>query len=234
VARSIRTEDIEFHQELRDSYRQIAAVEPQRCVLERRHETPGRGCAVYGPALRERFFRASVDHRGQSGMSAVRSSRQLPSSSREPGAGGASRRRDGLADASAAGGIQHALADRGRARHGKATLAIGWRVDSPIAIPWRADVQTPRRCRLIHPIRSAPCGRVPWGRLLTLNAAQRQGGSDRHQRLTKPARYLFFGSTGAVEGWRVCIVAPFDESSQRRHALFKILREPRGNSLFCS
>src|SRR3981081_2784724 len=54
-------EDIEFHQELRDAYRQIAADEPQRCVLIDAHAGAGAVAASVWAALRERFFAASVD-----------------------------------------------------------------------------------------------------------------------------------------------------------------------------
>jgi dTMP kinase len=49
-------EDIRFHQELRDAYRQIAAVEPQRCVLIDATADPGTVAASVWAALRDRFF----------------------------------------------------------------------------------------------------------------------------------------------------------------------------------
>src|ERR1700732_4676562 len=54
-------EDIRFHQELRDAYRQIAADEPQRCVLIDANADAGAVAANVWAALRERFFAASVD-----------------------------------------------------------------------------------------------------------------------------------------------------------------------------
>ncbi len=54
-------EDIRFHQELRDAYRQIAADEPQRCVLIDANADAGAVAAGVWAALRERFFAASVD-----------------------------------------------------------------------------------------------------------------------------------------------------------------------------
>ncbi|MGZ5935046.1 MAG: dTMP kinase [Rhizomicrobium sp.] len=49
-------EDRKFHQELRDAYRQIAAAEPQRCVLIDANADPDTVAANIWTALRERFF----------------------------------------------------------------------------------------------------------------------------------------------------------------------------------
>jgi len=49
-------EDIRFHQELRDAYRQIAANEPQRCVLIDANADAGTVAASIWAALRSRFF----------------------------------------------------------------------------------------------------------------------------------------------------------------------------------
>ena len=49
-------EDIKFHQELRDAYRQIAAAEPQRCVLIDANADAATVAANIWAALRDRFF----------------------------------------------------------------------------------------------------------------------------------------------------------------------------------
>jgi dTMP kinase len=49
-------EDVKFHQELRDAYRQIAAAEPQRCVLIDTTAEPATVAANIWAALRDRFF----------------------------------------------------------------------------------------------------------------------------------------------------------------------------------
>jgi dTMP kinase len=54
-------EDIKFHQELRDAYLQIAADEPQRCVLIDANADAGAVAASVWAALRERFFAANID-----------------------------------------------------------------------------------------------------------------------------------------------------------------------------
>jgi dTMP kinase len=54
-------EDLKFHQELRDAYRQIAADEPQRCVLIDANADAGTVAASVWSALRNRFFAANAD-----------------------------------------------------------------------------------------------------------------------------------------------------------------------------
>jgi dTMP kinase len=53
-------EDIQFHQDLRDAYRQIAAAEPQRCVLIDANADAGTVAASVWVALRDRFFPAGA------------------------------------------------------------------------------------------------------------------------------------------------------------------------------
>jgi dTMP kinase len=55
-------EDIQFHQELRDAYRQIAADEPQRCVLIDANADAGIVAASVWAALRDRFFASTADN----------------------------------------------------------------------------------------------------------------------------------------------------------------------------
>jgi len=53
-------EDIRFHQELRDAYRQIAAHEPHRCVLIDANADASTVAANIWAALRDRFFSAGA------------------------------------------------------------------------------------------------------------------------------------------------------------------------------
>lgn len=53
-------EDVRFHQQLRDAYRQIAADEPKRCVLIDANADAGTVAASVWAALRDRFFAVSV------------------------------------------------------------------------------------------------------------------------------------------------------------------------------
>lgn len=50
------SEDVRFHQELRDAYREIAAAEPQRCVLIDATPDAHTVAANVWAALRDRFF----------------------------------------------------------------------------------------------------------------------------------------------------------------------------------
>jgi len=52
------SEDIKFHQDLREAYREIAAAEPQRCVLIDANADANTVAASVWAALRERFFPA--------------------------------------------------------------------------------------------------------------------------------------------------------------------------------
>jgi len=53
-------EDVKFHQQLRDAYRQIAADEPKRCVLVDANADANTVAASVWAALRDRFFAVSV------------------------------------------------------------------------------------------------------------------------------------------------------------------------------
>ena len=53
-------EDVKFHQELRDAYRQIAAAEPHRCVLIDATADPAAVAASIWTILSERFFAADT------------------------------------------------------------------------------------------------------------------------------------------------------------------------------
>jgi dTMP kinase len=53
-------EDLKFHQELRDAYRQIAAEEPQRCVLIDANAEAATVAANVWAALRDRFFASAA------------------------------------------------------------------------------------------------------------------------------------------------------------------------------
>jgi dTMP kinase len=54
------SEDVKFHQQLRDAYRQIAADEPKRCVLIDANADANTVAASIWAALRDRFFAVSV------------------------------------------------------------------------------------------------------------------------------------------------------------------------------
>jgi dTMP kinase len=53
-------EDVKFHEGLRDAYRQIAAAEPQRCVLIDANAAPGVVAARVWTAVRDRFLSHDV------------------------------------------------------------------------------------------------------------------------------------------------------------------------------
>jgi dTMP kinase len=53
-------EDLKFHQDLREAYRQIAADEPQRCILIDANTDASTVAASVWTALRDRFFAVGV------------------------------------------------------------------------------------------------------------------------------------------------------------------------------
>jgi dTMP kinase len=55
------SEGVKFHQDLREAYRQIAAEDPQRCVLIDADADAATVAAGVWAALRDRFFKADVD-----------------------------------------------------------------------------------------------------------------------------------------------------------------------------
>jgi dTMP kinase len=55
-------EDLEFHRELRDAYRQIAAAEPQRCVLIDANADAGTVAGKVWVAVRDRLFTTGIDN----------------------------------------------------------------------------------------------------------------------------------------------------------------------------
>jgi dTMP kinase len=62
AADRFEAEDIRFHQELREAYRQIAVAEPQRCVLIDATAEPDIVAANVWSALRDKFLRGGVDN----------------------------------------------------------------------------------------------------------------------------------------------------------------------------
>jgi len=54
------SEDLKFHQDLRDAYREIASAEPTRCVLIDASGDPNTVAASIWTALRDRFFSAAA------------------------------------------------------------------------------------------------------------------------------------------------------------------------------
>ena len=56
AADRFESEDVSFHQQLRDAYRQIAANEPGRCVLIDATDEPAKVAAKVWAAVRDRYF----------------------------------------------------------------------------------------------------------------------------------------------------------------------------------
>jgi dTMP kinase len=61
TADRFESEDVKFHQQLREAYQQIATAEPERCVLIDASRSPDEVGANIWAALRDRFFAETTD-----------------------------------------------------------------------------------------------------------------------------------------------------------------------------
>jgi len=142
-----------------------------------------------------------------------------------------------LLNAYRSGRIPHAWLIGGAAGIGKATLAYRMaRFVLAHRDPLAADVQ---RAETLSVDPSDPVARHvaagAHGGLLTLERSLNDKGVMRTVITVDETRETisFFGSTAAVEGWRVCIVDTVDElNPNAANALLKILEEPPRQSLF--
>src|SRR5258708_6125959 len=142
-----------------------------------------------------------------------------------------------LLNAYRSGRIPHAWLIGGAAGIGKATLAYRMaRFVLAHRHPFGSDVQ---RAETLWVDPSGPVARHvaagAHGGLLTLERTLNDRGVMRTVITVDETRETisFFGSTAAVEGWRVCIVDTVDElNPNAANALLKILEEPPRQSLF--
>src|SRR6266478_926753 len=142
-----------------------------------------------------------------------------------------------LLNACRSGRIPHAWLIGGAQGIGKATMAYRMaRFVLAHRDPLAADVQNAETLR-VDP--SDPVARHvaagAHGGLLTLERSLNDKGVMRAVITVDETRETisFFGSTAAVEGWRVCIVDAVDElNPNAANALLKILEEPPHRSLF--
>jgi DNA polymerase-3 subunit delta' len=142
-----------------------------------------------------------------------------------------------LLNAYRSGRIPHAWLIGGPQGIGKATLAYRMaRFVLANRNPLAAAVQ---RAETLHVDPSGPVARHvaagAHGGLLTLERTHNDKGVLRTVITVDETRETisFFGSTAAVEGWRVCIVDTVDElNPNAANALLKILEEPPQQSLF--
>jgi DNA polymerase-3 subunit delta' len=142
-----------------------------------------------------------------------------------------------LLNAYRGGRIPHAWLIGGAQGIGKATLAYRMaRFVLAHRDPLSAQVQAAESLAIdpMHPVaRQVAAG--AHGGLLTLERSLNDKGVMRTVITVDETRETisFFGSTAAVEGWRVCIVDTVDElNGNAANALLKVLEEPPQQSLF--
>src|SRR5216683_1829343 len=209
-------------------------MRPDRRQCRRR-----RGCRKCVGRAARTLFRGQCRHRGQSGMSARQVEPQIAVvHPRETTALAGHREAEtALLNAYRSGRIPHAWLIGGAQGIGKATLA--YRMARFVLVhrdPLAADVQNAETL-WVDP--SDPVARHvaagAHGGLLTLERSLNDKGVMRTVITVDETRETisFFGSTAAVEGWRVCIVDAVDElNPSAANALLKILEEPPQQSLF--
>jgi DNA polymerase-3 subunit delta' len=142
-----------------------------------------------------------------------------------------------LLDAYRSGRIPHAWLIGGPQGIGKATLAYRMaRFVLKHRDPLAADVQ---RATSLDVDESDPVARHvasgAHGSLLVLQRTANEKGTMRSVITVDETRetIAFFGSTAAIDGWRICIVDTVDElNPNAANALLKILEEPPRQSLF--
>jgi DNA polymerase-3 subunit delta' len=142
-----------------------------------------------------------------------------------------------LLDSYRSGRIPHAWLIGGPQGIGKATLAYRMaRFVLKYSDPQTSDVQ---RARSLDVDPSDPIARRiaagAHGGLLVLQRTPNEKGAMRTVITVDETRetIAFFGSTAAVDGWRICIVDTVDElNPNAANALLKILEEPPHRSLF--
>jgi DNA polymerase-3 subunit delta' len=142
-----------------------------------------------------------------------------------------------LLNAFRSGRIPHAWLIGGAQGIGKATLAYRMaRFVLANRDPLAPEVQSAETLALDpdHPVaRHVAAG--AHGGLLTLERSLNDKGVLRNVITVDESRetIAFFGSTAAVEGWRVCIVDTVDElNANAANALLKVIEEPPRQSLF--
>src|SRR5712675_2761216 len=185
------------------------------------------------------LFRGQCRHRGQSGMSARQVEPQIAVvHPRETTALAGHRDAEtALLNAYRSGRIPHAWLIGGAQGIGKATLAYRMaRFVLAHRDPLASDVQNAETL-WVDP--SDPVARHvaagAHGGLLALERTVNDKGVMRTVITVDETRETisFFGSTAAVDGWRVCIVDTVDElNPNAANALLKILEEPPQRSLF--
>src|ERR1700735_113366 len=206
---------------------------------DRRQCRHGCGCRECLGRVAQSFLRRQGRQRGQSGMSARQIEPQFAVvHPRETTALSGHREAElALLNSYRSGRIPHAWLIGGAQGIGKATLA--YRMARYVLAHRDALANDVQRAETLWVDPSDPVARHvaagAHGGLLTLERSLNDKGVMRTVITVDETRETisFFGSTAAVEGWRVCIVDTVDElNPNAANALLKVLEEPPRQSLF--
>ena len=142
-----------------------------------------------------------------------------------------------LLDAYRGGRIPHAWLMSGAQGIGKATLAYRMaRFVLANSDPLSAKVQAATTLEIdpLHPVTRQVASGAHGGLLVLERTVNEKGVMPTFVAVGEVRKTVpFFGSTAAVDGWRVCIVDTVDEmNANAANALLKVLEEPPQRSLF--
>ena len=238
AADRFESEDIGFHQQLRDAYRQIAGQRAGALRADRCHRGSGEGRGQHLVRLARSVFCDKRWQRGGFRMSSKAETQiSVPHPRETTDLFGHREAETALLNAYRSGRIPHAWLIGGAQGIGKATLAYRMaRFVLAHGDPLAADVQ---RADSLNVDANDPAARRivagAHGGLLVLQRTANDKGVMRTVITVDETRETisFFGSTAAADGWRVCIVDTVDElNPNAANALLKTLEEPPRQSLF--
>ena len=234
-----RRRQIDFHEKLRGAYLQLAAAEPQRCVIIDATAPKKMVAKHIWQTVSSRLKPAAA--RRSSGACGIVSCagsrrREAPSPRTTDALLGHAATEAALLAAYRGGRVPHAFMLIGEKGIGKATLAYRMArfvLANPDPAAARVRAATSLALDPDHPVARRVAAQAH-GDLLVLERTPNEKGVLRQQIAVEDVRRTvsFFGSTAGEGGWRVAIVDAVDELNRfGANALLKVLEEPPQRAL---